>query len=45
MIAEPFGKISKKNIDAERTLGLKIKPTKCENFSLVTSLKKDDRQF
>ena len=30
---------------AERTLGLKIKPTECEFFSLVTSLKNDDRQF
>ena len=29
----------KKIVEAERTLGLKIKPTKCKNFSLVTSLK------
>ena len=35
----------KKIVEAERTLGLKIKPTKCEIFSLVTSLKNDDRQF
>ena len=34
-----------KKIEAERTLGLKIKPTKYEIFSLVTSLKNDDRQF
>ena len=32
----------KKNLEAERTLGLKIKPTKCEFFSLATSLKNDD---
>ena len=35
----------KKIVEAERTLGLKIKPTKCQVFSLVTSLKNDDRQF
>ena len=35
----------KKIFEAERTLGLKIKPTKCEIFSLVTSLKNDDRQY
>ena len=35
----------RKIVEAERTLGLKIKPTKCEIFSLVTSLKNDDRQF
>ena len=35
----------KKIVEAERTQGLKIKPTKCEIFSLVSSLKNDDRQF
>ena len=35
----------KKIVEAERTLGLKIKSTKSEVFSLVTSLKNDDRQF
>ena len=35
----------KKIVEAERTLRLKIKPTKCEFFSLVTSLKNDYRQF
>ena len=35
----------KKIVEAERTLGLKIKPTKCKLFYLVTSLKNDDRQF
>ena len=35
----------KKIVEGERTLGLKIKPTKCEIFSMVTSLKNDDRQF
>ena len=35
----------KKIVEAERKLGLKIKPTKCEFFSLVTSLENDDRQF
>ena len=45
MITEPFRKISKKIVEAERTLGLKIKPTKCDIFSLVTSLKNDGRQF
>ena len=35
----------KEIVEAERTLGLKIKPTICEIFSLVTSLKNDDRQF
>ena len=34
-----------KIVEAERTLGLKIKPTNCEIFSLVTSVKNDDRQF
>ena len=34
----------KKIVEAERTLGLKIKPTKSEVFSLVTSLENDDRQ-
>ena len=32
MITEPFWKISKKIVEAERTLGLKIKPTNCEFF-------------
>ena len=35
----------KKIVEAERTLEHKIKPTKCEFFFLVTSLKNDDRQF
>ena len=35
----------KKIVEAERTLGLKIKPRNCEFFSMVTSLKNDDRQF
>ena len=38
-------KDSKKIVEAERRLGLKIKPTKYEFFSLVTLLKNDDRQF
>ena len=33
----------KKIVEAERTLGLKIKSTKSEIFSLVTSLKNDHR--
>ena len=34
-------------VEAERTLGLKFKPTKCDVkfVSLVTSLKNDNRQF
>ena len=35
----------KKIVEAEKTLGLKIKPTKCQIFSLVKSLKNDNRQF
>ena len=35
----------KKIVEAERKLGLKIKPTNCEIFSLVTTLENDDRQF
>ena len=35
----------KKIVEAERTLELKIKPTICEFFSLVTSLENDVRQF
>ena len=35
----------KKIVEAEKTLGLKIKPTKCEFFSLETSLKNAGRQF
>ena len=32
-------------VEAEKTLGLKLKPTKCEIFSEGTSLKNADRQF
>ena len=32
-------KKSRKNIEAEKTLGLKVKPTQSELFSLLTSLK------
>ena len=35
----------KKIVEAERTLGLKNEPTKCEIFPLATSMKNDDRQF
>ena len=35
----------KKMVGAGKTLGLKIKPMKCEFFSLGTSLKNADRQF
>ena len=35
----------KKIVEAEKTLGLKIEPIKCEFYSLVTSLKNDDRQI
>ena len=35
----------KKIVEADKTLGLKLKPTKCESFFLVTSLKNDDRPF
>ena len=38
-------KDSKKTAQAEKVLGLKIKPTRCECFSLVTALKIDDRHF
>ena len=36
---------SQKKVKAEQTLGLKIKPTKCQIFSLVTLLKNDNQQF
>ena len=35
----------KKIVEAERTLGLIIKPSKCEIFFLITLMKNDDRQF
>ena len=35
----------KKIVEAEKTLGLKFKPTKCELFSMGTSLKNADGQF
>ena len=35
----------KKIVEAERTLGLIIKPLKCEIFFLMTLMKNDDRQF
>ena len=34
----------RKIVEAEKTIGLKIIPTKCEIFYLVTSLKNDDRK-
>ena len=38
-------KALKKIVEAEKTLGLKFQPTKCELFSMGTSLKNADRQF
>ena len=35
----------KNNVEAEKTLELKTEAMKCNFFSLVTSLKNDDRPF
>ena len=43
-----YGTLSKdlkKIVESEKTLGFKTKPTKCDFFAFVTSLKNDDRQF
>ena len=44
-LSDDLGTVLKDPFEAEKTLGLKIKPTKCDFFYLGTSLKNANRQF